>query len=313
VITVAVVSWNTRELLLRCLDSLAPEVEAGRAEVWVVDNASNDGSAEAARRGGGQIRVLELEQNIGFGPAVNLVAERTATPWLLASNADVALRRGALEAMIRAGEDPRVGCVAPRLLLPDGATEHSVHPLPTLPLTVAFNLGLHRLSNSLGDRFCLEGFWNSGRARRVPWAIGACLLIRRAAFEQLGGFDERQWLYAEDLDLGWRLHEHGWITRYEPGAQVVHCSGAATSLAFGADRESRFMAATYSMIRRRRGAMRMWITVLLNIAGAAGRLAWMTPLAIVWHRWRRPRDENRRWLRAHLRGIRNVADAGSAP
>jgi N-acetylglucosaminyl-diphospho-decaprenol L-rhamnosyltransferase len=312
VVTVAVVSWNTRELLLRCLDSLAPEVEAGRAEVWVVDNASDDGSAEAARQAGRQIRVLEVEQNIGFGRAVNLVAERTTKPWLLASNSDVALRPGALEMMIRAGQDPRVGSVAPRLLLPDGATEHSVHPLPTLPLTLAFNLGLHRVSKSLGERLCLEGFWNSDRARPVPWAIGACLLIRRVAFEQLGGFDDRQWLYAEDLDLGWRLHEHGWITRYEPGAQVVHCSGAATSLAFGADRQSRFMAATYSMIRRRRGATRMWITVLLNIAGAAGRLAWMTPLAIVSHRWRRPRDENRRWLRAHLRGMRRLPNVGSA-
>jgi GT2 family glycosyltransferase len=313
VVTVAVVSWNTRELLLRCLESLAPEVEAGRAEVWVVDNASDDGSAEAARQAGRQIRVIELKQNIGFGRAVNVVAERTTSPWLLASNSDVALRPGALEAMIRAGADPRVGCVAPRLLLPDGATEHSVHPLPTLPLTFAFNLGLHRVSKSLGDRLCLEGFWNGGRARPVPWAIAACLLIRRVAFEQLGGFDELQWLYAEDLDLGWRLHERGWITRYEPGAQVVHCSGAATSLAFGAERRTRFMSATYSMIGRRRGAIRMWITVLLNIAGAAGRLAWMTPLAIIWPRWRRPRDENRRWLRAHLHGIRNVADAGSAP
>jgi GT2 family glycosyltransferase len=313
VVTVAVVSWNTRELLLRCLESLAPEVEAGRAEVWVVDNASDDGSAEAARQAGRQIRVIELEQNIGFGRAVNLVAERTTSPWLLASNSDVALRPGALEAMIRAGADPRVGCVAPRLLLPDGATEHSVHPLPTLPLTLAFNLGLHRVSKSLGDRLCLEGFWNGGRARPVPWAIAACLLIRRVAFEQLGGFDELQWLYAEDLDLGWRLRERGWITRYEPGAQVVHCSGAATSLAFGTERPTRFMSATYSMIGRRRGAIRMWITVLLNIAGAAGRLAWMTPLAIVWPRWRRPRDENRRWLRAHLHGIRNVAGAGSAP
>jgi N-acetylglucosaminyl-diphospho-decaprenol L-rhamnosyltransferase len=312
VVTVAVVSWNTRELLLQCLASLAPEIDAGRAEVWVVDNASSDGSAQAARSSGERVRVIESGENIGFGRAVNLVAARTATPWLLALNSDVSLEPGALKALLEAGEDPKVGCVAPRLVLPGGATEHSVHPFPSLPLTLAFNLGLYRLSRTLGDRLCLEGFWNSDRPREVPWAIGACLLIRRAAFDQAGGFDQRQWLYAEDLDLGWRIRASGWVTRYEPRAKVWHHSGAATSQVFGSDRTERFMAASYSMLRRRRGVVRMWGTGMLNLAGAAGRLAWMTPLAVIWARWREPRDLNRRWLRAHRRALRRAAQAGGA-
>jgi N-acetylglucosaminyl-diphospho-decaprenol L-rhamnosyltransferase len=287
-------------------------VEAGRAEVWVVDNASSDGSAATARRAAPWAHVVESGTNLGFGRAINLVARRTDTPWLLAANADVALEPGALAALLEAGRHPRVGCVAPRLLREDGSTEHSVHPFPTVPFTLAFNLGLHRASRRIADRLCLEGAWDSERPRAVPWAIGACLLLRRAAFDEVGGFDERQWLYAEDLDLAWRLHERGWVTRYEPRSRVRHRSGAATAAAFGPDRSGRFMAATYALLARRRGPARMWATAALNIAGAACRVAWMTPLAIAFGRWRAPREQSRRWLRAHARGLRLAAGGGQS-
>src|SRR5581483_1335695 len=131
--------------------------------------------------------------------------------------------------------------------------QHSVFPLPTLPFTVAFNLGLQRLAPSLGDRMCLEGYWNPDRPRTVPWAIGAFLLLRREAFDEVGGFDERQWMYAEDLDLGWRLHDASWATRYVPQARVLHEGGAATELAFGDRRVESYMRATYAVVLRRQG------------------------------------------------------------
>src|SRR5438477_426404 len=123
-VTVVVVSFNTRSLLLRCLRSLEPGVDAGLADVWVVDNGSSDGSAEAAR---GQVpwaRVIDAPTNLGYGRAVNLVARTTRSEWLLAANADIALEPGALGALIASGQGARVGCVAPRLLLRSGATQH---------------------------------------------------------------------------------------------------------------------------------------------------------------------------------------------
>ena len=312
-VTVAVVSFNTRALLLDCLASLAPQVETSRAEVWVVDNASADGSAAAARQAAPWATVVEAAQNLGFGAAVNLVAERTRSPWLLAANADIVLEPGALETMLAAGADARTGAVAPRLLLPGGATQHSVHPLPTLPLTLAFNLGLHHTSRRLADRLCLEGHWDSERARVVPWAIGACLLLRREAFEEVGGFDEHQWLYAEDLDLGWRLHHRGWATRYEPQARVRHIGGAATRTVFGEDSTEAKMAATYAMLSRRRGILRMWLTAAINIAGAGIRVAWTAPLALAGGHRRAAASQSRRWLRAHLHGVRRLPVTASRP
>src|SRR3954453_8158549 len=94
-VTLAVVSWNTRALLARCLDSVAQEVAGGRVEAWVVDNASSDGSAEMVAEEYPWARLCALADNVGFGRAVNLVAERSESPWLAIANADTALRPGA--------------------------------------------------------------------------------------------------------------------------------------------------------------------------------------------------------------------------
>ena len=212
-VAIAVVSWNTRELLRACLDSLRPEHEAGRAEVHVVDNASSDGSPDLVRQDYAWVNLIEPGENLGFGPAVNLVAQRTESPWLAPANADIALQPGALQRLLDTGaEHPRAGIVAPRLVHPDGATQHSVYAFPTLPFTAAFNLGLARVVPGLGDRLCLIGEWDADRPRWVDWAVGAFLLVRREAWDAAGGFDDQQWMYAEDLDLGWRIHQAGWRT-----------------------------------------------------------------------------------------------------
>jgi len=302
-VTVAVVSWNTRELLLRCLRSLEPDVEAGRAQVWVVDNGSSDESPAAGRREAPWAEIVEADENLGFGRAVNLVARRTEGEWLVAANADVAVEGGALETLLAQGVTPDTGCVAPRLVLPSGETQHSVYPFPTVPFALAFNVGLQHLSPGFGDRYCLEGHWNADRRRRVPWAIGAFLLLRRSAFESVGGFDERRWMYAEDLDLGWRLRRQGWVTRYEPAAVVKHDASAATTVAFGDRTLERYMAATYETLMRTRGPARTWATAGLNTIGAALRLAIAAPLASTSAARRYRRDSAKRWVRAHARGL----------
>ena len=255
-VTVAVVSWNTRELLVRCLDSLASEVQAGRADVWVVDNGSSDGSASRAREHAPWAQVIEPGEISASAAAVNLVAARTVREWIACANADVALAPGALAALLGAGADPRVGCVAPRLCCPmtarvstrlsaaDADVHARVQPRPTAPG-----------AGSIGDRWCLEGYWDPERPRAVPWAIGAFLLLRRSAFAAVGGFDERQWMYAEDLDLGWRLHDAGWLTRYEPAARVRHAAGRGHRQRLRRQRAlQRFMRATYAVMFAAAGA-----------------------------------------------------------
>jgi len=196
-VVVAVVSWNTRDLLDRCLQSLAPSVQSGTAEVWVVDNASTDGSAAMVRKSHPDVRLVDSQENLGYGRAVNLVAERHA----------------------------------------------------------------------------IRGGWDPDRAGRVPWAVGAFLLLRRRAWEQAGGFDPGQWMSAEDLELGWRMRVAGWATRYEPAAVVLHEESAATGEVWGADLPLHWQRCAYAWMVRRRGRAVTVAVGLINLVGSGGRYA----------------------------------------
>jgi GT2 family glycosyltransferase len=291
-VVVAVVSWNTRELLRRCLGSLADSAASGLAAVWVIDNGSADGSAEMVRREFPWASLMVAESNLGYGRAVNAVAGRTRSTWIVAANADVELAPGALESMLAAASDrPLVGAVAPRLER-DGAAERSVHRFPTLANTALAWAGFER-------RLDLT------RAGVVDWAHGALLLIRRAAFDQVGGFDPNHWLFVEDVDLCWRLAGAGWAVRYEPSAEVVHAGAAATSQA-RLDRPAREVEALYGWMARRRGWRVTRAFALLNLAALAARVPLFALLAVFGGQRRRAKSAAAsRQVRHHLAGLRS--------
>ena len=148
----------------------------------MVDNASSDGSPELVSERFGWVKLIASDENLGFGRAINLVAERTSTPWIATANADIALRPGSIEALLETAErDPGAGALAPRLLLPGGETQHSVFAFPTIPFTTMLSIGAFNLSGRLADRYAVPGRWDSRRARRVPWAVAAFLPVRRSA------------------------------------------------------------------------------------------------------------------------------------
>jgi GT2 family glycosyltransferase len=303
-ITVAIVSWNTRDLLARCLESFAPDADAGVADVWVVDNASDDGSPDMVRQRFPWANLIEAEGNIGFGPAVNRVAERTRSEWIAPSNSDVAVRPGALARLLEAGaQDPRAGAVAPRLVLPGGEIQDSVGAFPTIGFTLLHSIGALGFRSRLTDRYGYPGRWDKERSRRVEWAVAAFILVRRKAWDEVGGFDERQWMYAEDVDLGWRLHQSGWATRYEPSAIVDHHHAAATSQQFGAELAPVWQRATYGCIARRRGAFYARVVAFINVLGAVRR--W--PGVVLRSRRRADpaaiRAAHRRWIGVHLNAL----------
>ncbi len=311
-VAVAVVSWNTRELLRDCLHSLEPAATAQLAEVWVHDNASADDSAAMVRRDFPWVRLIDSAQNLGFGAAVNVVASQATTTgaaatagvdWIAAANADIVLRPGALETLVRAGDaDPRAGIVAPALVLADASLEHSVHPFPGLGSSLALNLGLARLSPRLSERLALDGCWDQHAPRTADWAHGALLLIRRAAFTQVGGFDPDQFLYAEDLDIAWRLSQAGWHLRYEPAARVDHVRSAAIRQFYGDARDLRAQRSAYAWMLRRRGPATMRASALVNTLGAGARAA-AASLAPASARTGLSAWQLRRHTRMHLGGL----------
>jgi N-acetylglucosaminyl-diphospho-decaprenol L-rhamnosyltransferase len=305
-VTVAVVSWNTRALLADCLESLRDDARENFAAVWVVDNASSDGSAELVRERFPWVTLIASAQNLGFGAAVNAVARRTESPWIAPANADIRLGPGALRKLVAAGErHPEAAVVAPRLLLPDGATQQSVYPFPTAPLTIAYLTGALRLSRRLADHWCIGRGFDPGRERDVPWAVGAFLLVRRSAWDDVGGFDEAQWMYAEDLDLGWRLRRAGWNTRYVPEARITHAESAATKHAWGDGRHRRWHASSYAWMARRRGLPVTRLIAAINVVGFLTRAIAASSLTLIG--CRRGREAGRREFqaaRSHAIGLR---------
>jgi N-acetylglucosaminyl-diphospho-decaprenol L-rhamnosyltransferase len=220
-----VVAYRSGATLRSCVESL---IAAG-AGVTVVDNACPDDSA-ATVAGLGGADVIRSGRNGGFGSGCNLGAARGSAPFLLFLNPDARLAPGALEALTGAlAADPGAALAAPRILHDDGSLAFSLRRFPRLRSTFAKALFLHRAfplapwtDELVRDPDAYE------RAGTAEWVSGACMLVRRDAFEALGGFDEGLFLYCEDTDLCLRLWQAGHSVRFEPGALVRHVGGASS-------------------------------------------------------------------------------------
>jgi GT2 family glycosyltransferase len=165
-------------------------------------------------------------------------------------------------------------------MLPDGSTQQSVYPFPTIPFTLAYVCGATRHIGWLARRWHIDRGFDPDHGREVSWAVGAFLLVRRLAWEAVGGFDEAQWMYAEDLDLGWRMRRAGWATRFVPEARVLHAEAASTSQAWGSARYARWHASTYAWMARRRGFPMTRAVAAINVAGYLARAAATLPRAM---------------------------------
>ena len=201
--------------------SITPE------EIIVVDNGAPDGEPLRGRSEWRGVRVELAPANVGYGAGCNIGARSATGNELLVLNADVVLSAGAVAAMrARLASDPRIGVVGPRILS-GGEIQLSARAFPS------FRTGLlgrrSRLTRLLirVRRLPAEFRHTYGSGGAVDWVSGACMLVRREAFESVGGFDDRYWMYWEDADLCRRLVDLGWRIFYEPSAVVHHATGAS--------------------------------------------------------------------------------------
>jgi N-acetylglucosaminyl-diphospho-decaprenol L-rhamnosyltransferase len=182
----------------------------------VVDNASTDGSLELAQRAG--VEVIQRVHNDGFGAAANAGIRITTGSVVALLNPDIRFDQEDMPARLAEHfADSRVGIAAPRLLLPSGLTQDSARVIPT-----PFDLLLRRL----GKRFM--GAIRPTEVAEVPWVVGACVFLRRSAFDSVGGFDERFMIYFEDVDLCVRLKYRGWKIILDPYVVALHWHRAAS-------------------------------------------------------------------------------------
>jgi N-acetylglucosaminyl-diphospho-decaprenol L-rhamnosyltransferase len=222
-VAVLVVSYETRDTLVEGLAALAGE--AGAAEIVVVDNASRDGSAEAVRSRFPQVRLIANGANVGFGAACNQGVRESRAPLLLFLNPDAALAPGGIAALAALLESrPGVGVVGPRTRSADGAIQVSTGP----DLSLLSERRQRRLVRGVARRdpvLLAEAEALHAFEREVDWVSGACLMIRRQAFEAVSGFDERFFLYEEDADLCLRVRRAGWQVLFTPTVEARHALG----------------------------------------------------------------------------------------
>jgi N-acetylglucosaminyl-diphospho-decaprenol L-rhamnosyltransferase len=276
-LAVVIVNYNTGGWLERCLSSLRAAQGDLEMDVVVIDNDSRDGSAGAAERAG--VRLVRNPTNRYLSPAWNQGAATTDAPYLLFLNPDTEWFGGTVSDLVGvARTHPRAGIVGPTIRNPDGTVYPSGRRFPSLGDAIghAFVSPFTR-DNPFTRRYEMDG-WDRTTEREVDWVSGACMLVPRAAFDAVGGFDEAFPLYGEELDLASRLRASGWSVLFTPQVEVIHAIGVST----GGDRRPHRLIVMHSRSLYRYYAKHRaagWRRVTLPAAWLALRgraeLAWL--------------------------------------
>jgi N-acetylglucosaminyl-diphospho-decaprenol L-rhamnosyltransferase len=226
-VAVVVVTFDSGPSLNEFLDSLQ-YATSHQLDVVVADNGSTDGAPDLVTDRSG-VRVLPTGQNLGYGKAANIGVLATSADWVVVANPDVVWAPGSLDELLSAAQRwPRAGTIGPLIRTPDGDIYPSARQLPSLTRGIG-----HALFG-----WCWPGNpWTAAyrqdhaapQERAAGWLSGSCILLRRAAFDSVGGFDPSYFMYFEDVDLGDRLGRAGWLNVYAPSAEVAHEGAHSTA------------------------------------------------------------------------------------
>jgi len=241
-LSIIIVNWNTRDLLAQCLQSIVADCESqiaasaqeaanhqGRQpsiEVFVVDNASSDGSVQMVKERFRWARLVENAENLGFARANNQAIDLAHGKYILLLNSDTEVHPGAFDALIGFMEKtPEAGAAGAYLLNGDGTLQPACHPMLTPWREFMRLLFLDRVLHTATYGV---GWWQTEAPRQTEVIKGACLMLRHTALEQVGSLDESYFMYTEEVDLCYRLAQAGWQLWWVPTAKVTHYGEASS-------------------------------------------------------------------------------------
>ena len=226
-ISFIIVNWNTKELLLECIASIYQTVKEIAFEIWVVDNGSSDGSVEAVKEKYPRIKIIENRTNLGFAAANNLALKRMGGHYALKLNTDTILTEGAVRALHNFMQgNPEAAIACGQLLNQDGSKQNSIANFPSL---------LSLMSNETVLRILLPRRFPSKRREygtpiEIESCIGACMLIRKKAVDEVGFLDERYFFFLEETDWAYRMKKAGWKIFFVPTARIFHAQGKSVGI-----------------------------------------------------------------------------------
>ena len=274
-VAVVTVAYRSNDVLPGFLASIA---QASREPVGivVVDNKPDADSRAAELAASVGAQYLALPANPGYGGAVNAgVATLPSTvQWVLISNPDIVLDAGVIDALLEIGEsDDTIAAVGPAVLNPDGSVYASARRVPSLRTGVGHALFVNLWNDNPWSRR-YRGDDQPVAARDAGWLSGACLLVRRGVFDELGGFDEGYFMYFEDVDLGYRIEQAGYRNHYHPSVAVTHAGGHTTVNESAAMIRAHHESAR-RFIGRKYAGWHLWPVRAGLSVGLAARSAWL--------------------------------------
>jgi len=244
-LSIIIVNWNTRDLLQDCLESMFNTVESLTYEIIVVDNSSSDGSVEMLGGKYPQVKTIANRENRGFGAANNQGFAVMQGKYALLINTDAVLTAGAVDKLWAFAEsNPRAAIVCGQLLNADGSKQNSIASFPTL-LTLAANTSL--LEYLFPERYPSKRYEHT-LPLEVDSAIGACILIRKRALDEVSVFDERYFFFFEETDMAFAMRRAGWRIYQVPNAFIYHLQGQ--SIGHNAKSRIEFYRSRYQFLRK---------------------------------------------------------------
>ncbi|MFQ5514522.1 MAG: glycosyltransferase family 2 protein [Myxococcota bacterium] len=290
-LSIVIVAWNVRDLVLDCLASIRDaQLELGY-EVIVVDNGSGDGTVSAVRRQFPEAQVIALPRNIGFAAGNNQGLLKANGRYALLLNSDTIVLSGALERCVRYLDDhPEVAVVGPQLLNPDRSKQNCIHSSPTLLSEIVSQSILRRL------------FPRRYPSKRVSYTapieveavLGACLFVRHEVITQIGPIDEDYFFFLEETDWCHRMRQCGWKVVHLPDAHVIHLYGESTKKKVPLATRIEYYRSRYTFFRKNRGPLAnralsfVVLTKILIGCVVGGRRHADYRALLAWHRSGRP-------------------------
>jgi len=244
-ISIIVVTFNTKRLVLDCLASIFETIKEISFEVWVVDNNSTDGTLKAIREWYPAVNTIENGENLGFAAANNQAFRQMNGRYALLLNTDSVLTNGAVKELYGFMEaNPEAGMACGQLLNQDGSKQNSIANFPT-PLTLLCNETVLRV-------LWPKRFPSKRRQYRSPIevesCIGACVMVRKKSMDEVGVFDERYFFFFEETDLAYRMRRGGWGVYFVPAAEIIHAQGK--TVGSGAGSRIMFYRSRYLFLRK---------------------------------------------------------------
>ena len=254
-LSIIIVNWNTKDLLIQCLTSISKMIQGYKMEIFVVDNGSQDGSGSEVKKTFPFVHIIENERNLGFAKAVNQGLQKASGRYVLLLNPDTQVKDGAIERLVSFMDaHPRAAISGAQLLNSDGSKQNSIANFPSLA-TDLFNKSLLRWL--FPNRF--PGKENKySEPIAVDSVIGACMMVRREAMEQVGLLDEDYFLFLEETDWCYRMKRAGWKIYHVPQAEVYHFQGKSAEVERKRAKVEYFRS-RYHFFKKNRGNLQWFI------------------------------------------------------